>query len=353
MKRFSFLLLFVLYGCDAFSGPEETVPLSADSLVAHLNVLADDSMLGRDGGSPQELLAAQYLRDMFTAYGLQAGVTGYFQDFTFTVDNIPPVLSAAEAASAAVDGAGWDGVRAGTLVSGDNASVQQIEYSTQNVIGVINGRGKLADEWVIIGAHYDHIGYEQVDPDSVIVFNGADDNGSGTALLLELARYLRHYLNAGVARSLDRRSLMFIGFGAEEDGLLGSWHFVQRPPSTIARTDITSMVNLDMVGRMRSDRLYVTGVYTSGLWEPLLEDKNTEALDLVFPSSVSSGSDHFPFAQYRIPVLFFYTGSHDQYHRPEDDVELINTEGMVSIGNLVVDVVMDLLVREERPSWVN
>lgn len=353
MKRFLFLLLFVLYGCEGASEPEATDPLSVDSMLLHLGALADDSMLGRRAGSPQELLAANYVRDMFTAYGLQAGATGFLQEFTFADNDVLQVLAPGAVAGSVPHAGGWDGVPRGEPTSKHLAGVFQDVYSTQNVLGAIAGRGALADEWVIVGAHYDHVGFHQVEPESVVVFNGADDNGSGTALLLEIARYLRHYLNAGVGQSLDRRSIMFVAFGAEEAGLLGSWHFIQNPPSTVERTDITAMVNLDMVGRLRSNRLYAFGAYTSDLWVPLLEENNVDGLELVVPTSVSRGSDHYPFYEHHIPVLSFYTGTHDQYHQPEDDVDLINAEGMVRIGNLAIEVLLELLVREQPPVWVN
>jgi len=116
--------------------------------------------------------------------------------------------------------------------------------------------------------------------------------------------------------------------------------------------DITAMINLDMVGRLRAGELTLFGGSSSSLWEPLVTARNEYDLQLVIPPNTTGRSDHEPFYFEQIPVLFFYTGTHGQYHRPEDDVWLLNVPGMVNIGDLAIAVVTDLLVRPDRPTFV-
>ena len=323
MKKLLLFPLLMLCACDAFSGPEATESISTDSLLAHLNFLAGDNLYGRGSGTEYELEAAEYVRDAFDGYGLSPAVSGWFQNFTF--DTGPSLVSPV-------------------------GSIQEQAVPSQNVLGVIPGQGSLSGQWVIIGAHYDHVGFAQVTPDSIVIYNGADDNASGTALLLELARYLSHYFTQGVARSLDRRSLMFHAYGAEEAGLLGSNYFVDNP--TVSMDSITAMVNLDMVGRMRGNSVIAHGASSSPLWAILLTERNDHNLNIVLPATMSGRSDHYPFYEAGKPALFLYTGTHDEYHQPDDDVYLLNTDGMVMIGDLTIAVLLDLMVRDDPPTFI-
>jgi len=330
MARYSVLLLLFLCSCDSANSPDATPPLSEDSILVHLDFLADDSLYGRGSGTEYERQAAEYIRDAFVEYGLAPGVPGYLQTFVFE-DGLSMMTSTA--LPVAADGA------------------QNAQLSSQNVIAVLNGSGDLAGQWVVLGAHYDHIGFERVAEDSIVIYNGADDNASGTSLLLEVARYLEHYLTQGVARNLGHRSILFQAYGAEELGLVGSTYFVQHP--TVPMDSITSMVNLDMVGRMRSETLIALNSSTSPRWVPLLSEHNEDDLNIVFPEGASGRSDHYPFYLANKPVIFLYTGTHDEYHQPDDDVWRINTDGMVKIGNLVVATLLDLVVRLDPPSFTN
>jgi hypothetical protein len=349
MKRLFVVALIFVAACDVFSGPEATDPLTEEALLEHLNYLAGDSLYGRGSGTEYELEAAEYIRDEFDDYGLVPGVAGWIQTFTFEVGPRPGAAGPPVDHDAELVGSGWDGV-SGTAADARAATVQEQLVRSQNVLGVLPGQGSLSEQWVILGAHYDHIGFTRVSPDSIVIYNGADDNASGTSLLLELARYLTHYYNDGVARSLDRRSLMFQAYGSEEAGLRGSRYFVNNP--TIPVDSITAMVNLDMVGRLRAGELIAIGGSSSPLWEPLLTERNEDDLQLVIPDTTTERSDHAPFYQEDIPVLFFHTGTHSEYHDPDDDVWLLNTEGMVTIGNLAIAVMNDLLVRPDPPTFV-
>jgi Zn-dependent M28 family amino/carboxypeptidase len=348
MKRISVVVLVLLAACDVFSGPEATDPLTEEALLEHLNFLAGDSLYGRGSGTDYELEAAEYIRDAFDDYGLVPGVAGWLQSFTY-ITGLSPSPGAQQVGHMPEFGSSWAG-ELGTSGDGLEGVFLQEEATSQNVLGVLPGQGSLSEQWVILGAHYDHIGFTQVAADSIVIFNGADDNASGTSLLLELARYLSHYFSEGVARGLDRRSVMFLAFGAEEAGLVGSMHFVSAP--TMPLDSVTAMVNLDMVGRLRGGELIAIGGSSSPLWVPLLTERNEEDLQIVIPSTTTLRSDHAPFYYEQIPVLFFYTGTHDQYHHPDDDVWLLNAPGMVRIGNLAIAVLTDLLVRPERPTFV-
>jgi len=209
--------------------------------------------------------------------------------------------------------------------------------TTRNVIGLLPSRAQ-ASEAVVVGAHYDHLGLGisgSLDPaPEGKVHHGADDNASGVAGLLELARSLEGS-TAGFTRSL-----YFVAFGAEELGVLGSSHFVKRA----ARPErIAAMVNLDMIGRLREDALEVHGVGTSPLWKPLLEEANRAAgLKLKVHEGGYGPSDHSPFYAAGHPVLFLFTGSHPDYHRPSDTADKVDASGILRVLGLVEPVVAAL-----------
>ena len=225
-----------------------------------------------------------------------------------------------------------------------SASIEPNRGVARNVVGFIPGSDPaLRDEVIVIGAHYDHLGYGEVGslaPEPGDIHPGADDNASGTAAIMELARLL--------AQNRDRlkRSVLVIAFSAEEEGLLGAEYFVQNP--TVPRENIVAMLNFDMVGRMTNNRVSISGVGTAAEWESILKAANTGSLNLQLSQSASGGSDHMPFMRREIPVLFFFTGMHPDYHRPSDTWEKINYEGQAQIVALAERVVYDLASRPER-----
>jgi hypothetical protein len=311
------LLVTSLSGCSFFSDPEHHAdlsdfPVERSALLEHLNFLAADSLYGRMAGTIYELQAAEYVRDEFVAYGLEPGIAGYLQ--TFSLDSPE---------------------RQGETTAAGKAS----QVVSQNVLATLPGRGTLASEWVVLGAHYDHVGFEP-SGDSILVFNGADDNASGTALLLEAARILSEFWALDTVA--DRRSIMFQAYGAEEIGLVGSFHFTFYP--TVPVETIVAMINLDMVGRLRED-LFVRGLSTGTWWLGMLADLNEGRLQLDFPAGTPDRSDQFPFILQGIPVLHFFTGTHAEYHTALDDVELLNLDGMEEIGRLVVGLLWESAVR--------
>jgi len=224
--------------------------------------------------------------------------------------------------------------------------------TTANVVGILPGTDPaLRDQAIVVGAHYDHLGLggeNSLAPAQVgTVHPGADDNASGTAGVMALAR-------AFAAGGGTRRTLVFAAFGAEEIGLLGSAHYVRQPPIPLERT--VAMLNLDMVGRPQKGKLYVSGAQTGEGLEEILRAANAAVgLDLVLRGDGYDPSDHTTFLARDRPVLFFFTGTHADYHRPSDTADKIDPAGMARVLRLARGVVAALADREaglafRRPS---
>ena len=238
----------------------------------------------------------------------------------------------------------------------DNGSISiqtEVKYNTgvgRNVVGWIEGSDPvLKNEYIVLGAHYDHLGYGEVGSlyrgDEVLIHNGADDNASGTTGLLELAEKI------GSEPDNFKRSIIFMAFSGEELGLLGSIHIVNNSPVSIE--DIAAMLNMDMIGRMNEDTvLNLIGVGTSTNFKSLLEEKNKYGFKLSFTDDGFGGSDHQSFTNKNIPVLFFFTGTHEDYHKPSDDADKINSEAQEKIVKYVYDITEELSNSEERPDYV-
>jgi len=218
-----------------------------------------------------------------------------------------------------------------------------------NVIGILPGTDeKLRDEAIVIGAHYDHLGRGgegSLAPDQAgTIHPGADDNGSGSAAVLGLAR-------AFAAAGGTPRTLIFMTFAGEEMGLLGSAHYVRHPVIPLDRTVL--MVNLDMVGRLRNDRLFVGGADSGQGLRQIVEDAaRGSSLDLQLRGDPFSPSDHTSFYSAGRPVLFFFTGAHSDYHRPTDTWEKINAPGLATIAAFTMRVVTAVAREAAPPTYV-
>lgn len=215
---------------------------------------------------------------------------------------------------------------------------------TSNVIGVIEG-SSLKNEYVVIGAHYDHLGLggsSSLAPDRKGIHYGADDNASGVAGLLELARIF------SISRA--QRSIIFAAFSGEEEGLLGSAHYVKSPLVPIENT--IAMLNMDMIGRMRDDKLVIGGMGTSPAWKAIVEEANrTRGLVLTYQDDGYGPSDHASFYARDLPVLFFFTGNHEDYHKPSDTYDKINVINTQTIVTLVRDIILRVANGEKRPQF--
>lgn len=294
----------------------------AERVREHIHYLADDAREGRGVGTDGLDSAAAYIAREFARIGLtQPTDEGFFQ--AFAIDSTAPAATHSGLGGAEV----------------------------KNIVGVIPGRGDLAGQVVVIGAHYDHLGLGgeglgSLDPDSVgVVHNGADDNASGTAALLEIARMLR-------ARATGaRRTFVLVAFTAEEMGLIGSTHYVRHP---VEPNDSTvAMLNLDMVGRLRDDQLLVFGTETAPEWDSLLDSVNANHGFAIHGSDDGWGrSDHSSFYAEEIPVLHFFTDTHEDYHRVSDDAALINMDGIARIAHFAADLAWALATRRTQPTYV-
>ncbi len=216
----------------------------------------------------------------------------------------------------------------------------------QNLAALVPGRGALGKEVVVIGAHYDHLGYggqSSLRPGQRAVHNGADDNASGTAVALQAAAELRRSL----ASSRNRRTVLVVLFSGEEVGLAGSSYFVAHSP--IAMKNVVAMINLDMVGRLRDDRLLALGAESAGEWKDLLERAARGAAVQVTARGDGYGpSDQTSFYAAGVPVVHFFTGTHDAYHTPDDKPATINLEGAARITRLVATLSSELATREAQ-----
>ncbi|MAZ93288.1 MAG: hypothetical protein CMF58_02635 [Lentimicrobiaceae bacterium] len=226
------------------------------------------------------------------------------------------------------------------------------EVNTQNVIAIIEGADeKLKDEYVIIGAHYDHLGMGghgsgSRDPDTIAIHNGADDNASGVAAILEIAEKL--YSERGELR----RSIIIMAFGAEEMGLLGSQFFTTEP--LIDLDNIVLMVNFDMVGRFdnQTRSLMISGTGTAEQMEDILSyhEKNTD-MNFAHSPEGYGASDHASFYGAGVPVMFFFTGAHDDYHTPKDDAHKINYEGEREIIDFAYPIIVEVANSDDRLTY--
>ncbi|MFY0631800.1 MAG: M28 family peptidase [Flavobacteriaceae bacterium] len=300
--RVLLIFLLALISCQQESNDESK--LKKDVLF-----LADDALEGRQTGTEGEKKAAKYIADRFQKMGLSSkGTDGFYQEFSFLPKTDP------------------------------HGEVQ----FTKNEDGTITGRNVIAyldnkaKNTIIIGAHFDHLGYGgegSLFRDSIkAVHNGADDNASGTAVMLDLARKLKG--------ENTNNNYLFMAFSGEEMGLLGSNYFVKNP--TIDTKAVSYMINMDMVGRLKKDStLAVYGTGTSPMFKQVLKAHNNKFKIIENESGVGP-SDHTSFYLADIPVLHFFTGQHADYHKPGDDAEKLNYKGMEKISEYIFDIISDL-----------
>lgn len=295
-------------------GPVGSAQPDSAAIQRDIAYLASAPLAGRLTGTPGNDSAAAYIGRRYAALGLTAAAPMYLQRFT-----------ARPAAHAG----------------------QGVSLPTQNVFAVLAGRDpSLRGEYVVIGAHFDHLGTSTegaLDPDSHAVRLGADDNASGTAAVLELARLFAH--------TPARRSIIFANFSGEEEGLLGSGYFVDHSPVPI--DSIYTMLNFDMVGRLRNDKLIIYGVATATEFPALVDSANaTTHLRVIGQGDGFGPSDHSSFYGKNIPVLHFFTDLHDDYHRATDTPDKINSGGEARVVALAERLVRAVADRPGRLTFV-
>ncbi len=234
------------------------------------------------------------------------------------------------------------------------ASVGVKELKVKNVVGVLDGAGPLANESVVIGAHYDHLGRGETgtrNAGSTEIHYGADDNASGTTGLMELARRF------GAIKDRQGRRLVFLAFSGEERGLLGSLHYTKNPLFPLK--DTVAMLNMDMIGRVRPDKdtkqdnILVGGVGSAKTFDQILDESN-KALNFKFDKSQSGTgpSDHTSFYLAGVPVYFFFSKDHPEYHTPKDKPETVNLTGIKKVADLVEVMATRISVEPKRPEYV-
>jgi len=238
------------------------------------------------------------------------------------------------------------------LIQGSSVAAQvdvrEIRKKDRNVIGFLEGNDlALKNEVVVIGAHFDHLGFGgegSLSPDTVAIHNGADDNASGTSGLLELAQAF-----AAQKKQL-KRSMLFLSFSGEELGLLGSAFYVKNP--VLPLENAVAMLNMDMIGRMSNKTLIVYGIGTSPVFEALVHKYNADSTFVLKLNKDGFGpSDHSSFYGKKIPVYHFFTGTHLDYHKPSDDAETINSEGMEKIVRYIEQIAFDINTKIDRPVY--
>lgn len=288
-----------------------------DSLAIRRDIefLASPALAGRLTGSPGNDSAAAYIARRYAALGLRPLVENYYQPFV-----------ARPQAHAGVSS----------------------QLKTQNVVAYLRGRDvSVAGQYVVVGAHFDHLGtnaeFGAMDPNVPnAVRLGADDNASGTAAVLELARLF--------AAQPTRRSIVFVSFSGEEEGALGSEYFTTRSPLPL--DSAVAMMNFDMVGRLRNDRLIVYGVATATEFPSLLDTANAAArLSTARQPEGVGPSDHSAFFLKGVPVLHFFTDLHPEYHRATDVPNLINAEGEARVVGLAERIIRDIADRPARLTY--
>ncbi|PYQ28384.1 MAG: hypothetical protein DMF56_16380 [Acidobacteria bacterium] len=230
-----------------------------------------------------------------------------------------------------------------------NVDIAATYADAENVAGILPGRGKLANEVVVVGAHYDHLGYGgkgSMKPNEHAIHNGADDNASGTAAVLVAAKRLTELLKDAT----DRRTIVIALFSAEEVGLGGSSYFVAHPPLPLA--NVKAMINLDMVGAMHDDKLIALGSESAPEWKSLLDRVGGELHLNVAASGDGYGpSDQTSFYAHQIPVIHFFTGTHERYHTPEDDADAINFDGAQKASEMTARVAASLARGDVTPAY--
>lgn len=291
-----FFLTFLFFQCEQ---PDSYSPIAQIS--EDIRVLASDSLAGREVGTEGEKMAAEYISKEFEKAGLtRKGTDGFLQSFFVKDADNPHAQPSSE--------------------SGENG------ITGYNVIGMIDNPGT---ELVIVGAHYDHLGmgeFSSLHRGEQAIHNGADDNASGVAAMMHLARVLFQKELA--------RDVLFIGMSGEEKGLWGSNYFTKN--ATVDLSQVNFMINMDMVGRLdESKGLAVNGTGTSPIWNWLLDEVNEDSLKLIKSESGVGPSDHTSFYLQDIPVLHFFTGQHEDYHKPGDDAEKINENGILQVASII------------------
>ena len=285
--------------------------INAVTFYKHDKYLSSDKMEGRFPGTKQNDKAAKYIKSHFRKYNLLKFNENYYQSFKLFVK---PEIN----------------------------KMKSDTVTTQNVVGYIEGSDSVVkNEYIVIGAHYDHWGWGgkgsgSKKKDTIAIHNGADDNASGVAGLLSILEELSN------SKIKPKRSIIFVAFSGEEEGLLGSKYFVDHLP--VNKDAVKVMLNMDMIGRLNIDQqLYMGGAGTFPDGVDLMHKLgNSSGLNLIVHAGEVGGSDHVSFYKSGISCIGFHTGGHPQYHTPEDDIEFINSEGGAIVSKYIYNALIEI-----------
>jgi hypothetical protein len=299
MKKTIIFTLFIIFSsCNSTDNKRDEI---TNRMIAEVTYLASDELEGRETGTDSEKLAADYISSKFKDYNLiEKGQEGFLQYFDAIIKENP------------------------------HSQTVRRKITGINVVGYTDNDQQ---ETIIIGAHYDHLGYGNFGSlydGEPAIHNGADDNASGVSILINLANSLR---------DIKDYNYLFIAFSGEEHGLFGSSYYAKNP--TISLDNVRFMINFDMVGRLNNDNtLAINGIGTSSKWNDLINNANNFDFKLKTTESGVGPSDHTSFYLQDMPVIHFFTGQHEDYHKPSDDVDKINFEGMYKIHEYVKEIIL-------------
>lgn len=314
------LLFSVLAFMTTEKGTSQST-FSAKKFLQHDRYLASDKLEGRLAGTKGNNEAAAYIKKYFKKFGLKKFNNDYYQPFRI-------------------------------FMKPDINKMKSDSVSTQNVAGYLEGSDEnLKKEFIVIGAHYDHWGWGgkgsgSKKKDTLAIHNGADDNASGVSALLSILEELHHQKIA------PKRSIIFISFSAEEEGLLGSKYFVSHLP--VDKSAVKVMINMDMVGRLNDKKeLYMGGAGTFPDGVELMKKlgEGSGLNPIVFAGDVG-GSDHVTFYKNDISAVGLHTGGHPQYHTPEDDTALINSEGGALVSKYIYNALVSIANYEQPLTFI-
>lgn len=317
--KFKVFFISVLFLSNAMNAQDG---ISAKTFYKHDKYLSSDKMEGRFPGTKGNNDAAAYIKKYFKKYGLKEFSGNYYQSFKLFVK---------------------EGIN----------KMPSDSVTTQNVVGYIEGSDvNLKNEFIVIGAHYDHWGWggqgsNSKKKDTIAIHNGADDNASGVAALLCMAEELSKLTVK------PKRSIIFISFSGEEEGLLGSKYFIDHLP--IKKEAVKVMLNMDMVGRLnKENQIYMggAGTFPDGV-ELMTKLGENSGLNPVVHAGDVGGSDHVSFYKSSIAAVGFHTGGHPQYHTPEDDIDLINIEGGALVSKYIYKALIAIANYNQSLYFIN
>ena len=294
--------------------------------------------------------------ELMTIRGSRLGASGEIPVVNVTAEAASKMIAAAgpgrslEGLVAIADAGSHHPIELTGLTARLNVEVSRSEIATTNVGAVLPGKGSLSNEYLVIGAHYDHVGMGHFGSRSPgNLHPGADDNASGTGGVLLAAELLIDRYDA-LPAGAEARSIIFLAFSGEEMGLLGSRHYAANPSAPLS--NISAMLNMDMIGRLRDGALEILGVGSGAEFDALLKDHiRRSGMKVTLSAAAGGRSDHAPFSDQGVPALAFHTGLHDDYHAPGDVASRVHYKGAVRVVELVTEFAMDLAARPERVTF--